>query len=149
MSDNVSWVGAKPHNLQTAEHSVITWHVQVPADMPFDEVLKPDFWTHVAGKMRPGQRVIVDSIDFKWTATLFVRSAQRLSAVVSLIEKHDFKDKIAHPAGEMNADDYEVSFAPSHRHRVVRISDKTVLKKDFQTADEASEWLRDYLKRAA
>lgn len=148
MNDNVSWIGARPNTLQTAEHFVTTWHVTVSPDMPFDEVLKPDYWTNVARKMRPHQRVIVDCEDGSYTATLFVRSAQRLSAHVEVISKSEFGKADTGPVDGKSG--FEIKWAgPSHKHRIIRKSDNEVIQHGFETPEAADAWLGNYVKNAA
>lgn len=146
MTDKVDWSGVMPKTLALAEQRIVTWHVVVPHAMPFEEVLKPDFWTHVAGRMRPHQRIIVDCDSGAWTATLFVRAAQRLSARVVVLEKHEFEET----APLQSAADFSVKWGgPAHKFRVLRNSDESVIKHGFETQEDANVFLAGYIKEVA
>lgn len=140
---------ARPTNLFPAEHTILVWHHTVPAEIGLDDVLSPEFWTHVAQKLRPHNRIIVDREDGAWTATLFVRSAARLSATVAVEHFKEFGEREALPA-EPSAAEYEVAWGgPAHKHRVIRKADKQVMEKGFDTPEQASAWLRQHVKAMA
>lgn len=145
MSEKVAWLGARPNNLQLVEQQVLTWYFRVPVEMPFDELLKPDFWTNVGSKLSPHNRILVDADDGSWTALLFVRSAARISAVVEVISKTEFSD-IDLP--RMSVDEFDINFLKgSNTWRIKRGS--KVLEDGFDSKHAASAWLGNYLKNAA
>lgn len=136
---------ARPTVLFPVEHRVTYWHHTVPAETTPDDLLNPEFWTHVATNLRPHSRIMVDREDGAWTATLFVRSATRLSAVVAVEHFVEFGGRQAHPS-EPGADDYEIGWGgPAHKHRVIRKSDRQVMEKGFETPEAAAKWLKDYI----
>lgn len=149
MTEKTVHLRARPTMLRAAEHYIVTWYHTVPPETPFDEMLKPDFWAHVAAKLRPHHRIVVDCEDGSWTATLFVRSAQRLSAVMGVLSKTDFKGAIEHAPAAMQASDYDVAWGgPAHKHRVVRKSDKSVVKHGFDTPEQAQQWVKNHIMAA-
>lgn len=142
MTDKTQWMRARPNVLREEAHYVVTWHHTVPADMPFEEMLKPDFWTHVARNLRPHHRIVVDCEDGSWTATLFVRAAGRLSASVAVLSRTVFEDAPALPAAETG---YTVSWGgPSQKHRVVRKSDSEIVRHGFDTKEQAAAWIKNH-----
>lgn len=130
----------KPTKLHEVGHHVLTWFHATQGSL--DDVLRPEYWSHVASQLRPHHRIVVDAWDGTWTATLFVRAATKTDAVVALMSKADMGEPV-----QPSVDGYRVGWGgPHHKHRVVRESDKAVIEHGFDTAEAAEMWLRDYLR---
>lgn len=109
---------------------------KVPADLAFDEVLKPAFWTHVGARLKPWDHIEVRPEDASYIAQLVVIEAGPLFAKVALVSK---------TALEAKADDASaltVEFVGG-KHRVRRGSD--VMKDGFATKKDAQRWVDDYV----
>lgn len=123
------------------------WSVTPDDGTPFDDMLVPVYWTNVARKFKPGDKIRVHAPDGTYYAELYVRSADRLAASVVVLNKMDFGGA---DVQEAPSDDLAVKFR-NHRAGwgVIRLSDKEVVKDGFTTRELADEWLRDRRKRAA
>jgi hypothetical protein len=113
---------------------------KVPADLSFDEVLKPAFWTHVGQMLKPWDRIEVRPEDLAYVAELVVVDAGPMFAKVALLSKQALEVK-SEAAGAL-----EIEFAAG-KHRVRRGSD--VLKDGFATKKDAQRWVDDYLSAKA
>ena len=71
-----------PDRIKEAEFVRHAFRVTVPNDVKYDEVLKPEFWVHVAAKMNGDAHDLVEVMpeDGSWFALLIVVSASRLHA---------------------------------------------------------------------
>src|SRR5690349_16586133 len=87
----------KEARFKRAENERTIWTATVEAGIPFEDVLKPEFWAHIASKMyNPphrtgwGDRIEVYPDDMTYYAELFVHDAGPNWAKVSVLQKHDF-----------------------------------------------------------
>ena len=116
--------------------------VTAPAGSKFEDVLKTDFWTHVAARFHPTDRIEVMADDGSWFAELIVISCARNWAKVSTLRFVELSESTPDeaPAGE-----FEVKWrGQANGHCVVRLSDKEVIKSNFPTAKEAKVWLAEH-----
>jgi len=127
-----------------AEFSRTLWSVFAEQGTLFEDVTKPAFWAHVAAKLKPLDRIEVFEESGKYWAELMVLSVGRMEARVIVLRKHDLQ---AQEVPTIDLGEYEVSWGGPHRkHRIVRKSDKEVIRDGFGTKEEAQIWLADHLK---
>jgi len=118
----------------------------LPIGTPFEQVLEPSFWAHVAYKLRPGDTIEVHRDDMALYGKLYVRDvaapgAQKLNnrAFVSVIEHKEF-DALARDAKTKT---HEVVHLGPHLKWCVRaLKDQRVVKDNCGTAEEAASWMR-------
>lgn len=117
------------------------WSVVPDDGTPFDDLLVPVYWTNVARKLKPGDKIRVHAPDASYYAELLVRSAERLAASVVVLVKMDFTGADEAPIAD---DDMFVKFR-NHKAMwgVLRHADKAVVRDGFATREMAEEWLRD------
>lgn len=143
-----------------AEHVNTTYVVTVEGGLTKAQIIHPDFWGHVAAKLRPYDEIKVRCDDGSFYAQLLVLSAERTFARVRVLAWHDLttadvaktqaesaeKPSVT-PAGPT---DYEVRQRGPHlKWCVVRLSDSQVLREKEPTKRDAEKWLDDYLKVTA
>jgi hypothetical protein len=108
----------------------------IPADLKFEEVLKPSFWTHVGSMLKPWDRIEVRPDDVSFIAELVVVDAGQMYAKVALLEKKVL-DAIVSDADEMTIDP-----PINGKFRVRRGQD--VVKDGLPTKKDAQRWIDDY-----
>lgn len=113
---------------------------KVAADLSFDEVLKPSFWTHVGQMLRQWDHIEIRPEDCSYVADLVVVEAGPLFAKVALVSKTKLEVKAEDPAA------LTVEFVGG-KHRVRRGSD--VMKDGFATKKDAERWIEDYAPKKA
>ena len=140
--------------LQTARHAIDSatkrnWHYVVPeAGTPFEAILEPGYWAHVAAKMAPGDWVEVDDETGEYTALLKVRDAGKLYAKMGVVVFQRYDEKVEVLQGSPNLTAHEVKWrGPLHKWCVVR-EGKDCLK-DGMSKAEAYSWLSQYSKAVA
>lgn len=109
---------------------------KVPAELSFDEVLKPSFWTHVGQMLKPWDRIEVRPEDLSYIAEVVVVEAGPLFAKVALVDKRALEVK------SEDASALTIEFVGG-KHRVRRGSD--VMKGDFATKKDAQRWVDDFV----
>lgn len=130
--------------------SVRRTHVVTPHHgTTLEEVMKPEYWAHIAAELKAGSHIEVVAEDGSWFAELFVVHAERLWAKMALLRKVD----LVATATEVNPADFEEFYVkwsgPVSKFRVHRKKDKEVLRDNFETADAANAWLADHKKAMA
>lgn len=135
-----------PINAQRVKNNaeyVRTIHIATPAaGTKYEDVLQSAYWTHVATTFQPHSRIEVMPEDGSWFAELMIVSCGRNWANVLPLRHVELAEAAPAPTAEAK---YKVMWrGMTHKHSVVRISDKEVIKSDFATAAEAAKWLEDY-----
>jgi hypothetical protein len=130
------------HKLADYERNV--WVANTEAGVSLDEIRKPEFFAHVAAKLKPWDRIEVRPDDETFYAELLVRSAGKNWAVTTLIQFTDLapKEEQAKPQ-----EGYRTEFGgPHHKWRVLRLSDKEVVSKGHTDQASADAWLVEHMK---
>lgn len=110
-----------------------------PAGTPMSALKIPEFWSSVAPSLRPNSRIEVMPADGAYFVELIVRSVGPNWARVEVLREKEF---ISAASLVAKIKDFKVEWGgPSHKHRVVRLSDKEVVKCGFDTPEQAGEWL--------
>jgi hypothetical protein len=107
----------------------------------FEDILKPEYWAHVAASFHPTDRIEVLAEDGSWFAELFIVSCGKNWAKVCTMRFVELSESVA----ETPEDAYRVIWRGAvHKHSVVRKSDSAVIKAEFPTAADAKKWLESY-----
>ena len=113
----------------------------IPHGNELADLLKPEFWAHVATRFRKKDRIEAWSEDESWFAELVVVNADRLSVRAVLVSKTDLDKPVASekpPEGIPSG--YIVNYGgPVHKYRVLRAADSEVLAHGMSKR-EAEDW---------
>lgn len=136
----------KLFTLDTAGQVVSVWVAAPPAGVTLEDVLKPEYWAHVARVLRPLAKICIFPEDGSWEAELRVRDAGDRWANVSLIRHQPWGAK-----SDIAADGrFRIEWAgPHHKYRILRLADQTVMESGFTTKEAAYARLPELLKKAA
>lgn len=133
--------------LQGEEFSRQAWVANVSAGTPYKDVLRPDFWTHVAAKLKKWSKVTVIPEDGAYYAELLVVMTSKTDVVVKQLL---FMQLEATQEVVVDSKDYRIDFGgPAVKWRVTRKNDRKVVKDGFENTELAKAWLRDYEKAVA
>lgn len=136
----------KPTRLFTTEHVVTMYHHRVPADVSLKQILEPSYWAHVAYQFKPGFRVVCDSEDGTWTATLHCRSVGKVEAFMSIENFVEFSSE----KKKVDTGPYRVEWrGGTSRWAVVTGSEQnvSVIKDGFDMEEQAIAWVEGHLAR--
>lgn len=131
-----------PNGLSVAEYKRVQWYCEAAEGVTPEDILKPEYWAHVAAKMGPFHRIEVVSTDCTWAADLMVLAHSRTAAKVKLLSLHQFEDGFADISGVNKS--HEIKHRGPRKWSIIRLSDSAVIKENFQTREEAEAALRDY-----
>ncbi|API59521.1 hypothetical protein BSL82_09530 [Tardibacter chloracetimidivorans] len=130
-----------PAKLQAAEHYRTRYAAVVDDGTTVEDLQRPEFWCHVAGRMRQMDVIEVLSEDGSYFAELLVLKTGVGFAKVMLLRKVDLET----PAADDDASLVQVQWKGPHRkHAVIRKSDGEILKDSFATKVDAETFARDY-----
>lgn len=129
-------------NLKPAEFARNVFAATPDHGTVFEDILKPEYWAHVASKLHPTDRIELVAEDGSWFAELIVTAAARNWASVSVLRYVEISEA-AKPAAKTAQ--FEVAFKGQKLlHAVIRKSDKEIVKSGFAKAGEAAKWLEQY-----
>jgi len=113
-------------------------------DTKFEDTLKPEYWTHVASKMRAKDRIELTAEDGTWFAELFVVAAAANWAKVSVLRFVELAE--AKPGTKSSTPEQFVASwgGPKNLWRVNRKSDKALLKDGFESKELAQAWITEH-----
>ena len=136
---------AVPTNLMLAEHANVRYYHTARRGVTVEMLERPEYWTHVAARLRPGHRIEVLAEDQSFWADALVLSASRLEAKVKVLFHVGLA---ADEVDEVIDDDgLELNWGgPSVRWRVVRKEDGEIMKDGFPDKGAANKWRRNRLQ---
>lgn len=127
--------------LPASEFARNVWIAKPEPHVTKNDMLRPVFWSHVAKKLRVGDRIEALSSDTTWFAELIVRAVAGLEVIVGELRHIQF-DSI----GTRNAADYEVKWvSPTIGFRVTRLDDKAVVKEGLKSKEAVAAWMAEPL----
>lgn len=132
---------------KSAEY-VRTIHHAAPFDGTVPEdLLKPDFWAHVADNFKQYDRVEALANDGTWWAEYIVVACGRAYAQLRILRKVDLDPVTINKALQSALRAYEVRHrGPHDQWSVIRLSDNAVVHEGEQTESGANTWLVNHMK---
>lgn len=133
--------------MKTAEYSRTVYQVTPEAETPFDTVISPEYWAHVAHTLNPLDRLEIVPDDFEYFAELMVVGTSTQAAKVVVLRKEDIggKETLPQPGAEYIAKHK----GPAWGWCVIRVSDGEVMLKNFSDRQEATKAANNYAPKAA
>lgn len=139
--------------IKLAEFSRNIFAISPEPNVKLADMLQPAFWSHVAAKLHPSDRIEVIAEDSTYFAELYVVSCGRNWAKVSVLRMHELTEDRPQNAGEPTTSAEVPTADAAHivqwvggqeKARVLRLVDKAVIKSGFATKKDAAEWLDKY-----
>lgn len=136
---------------KTADQYNNLWAAALADDQTFEDALEPDFWSHVARFLKPGDTIRLLPERSDYYALLIVTQVGRNFAKVKALDLVRLDDDESQPVvGDALASDLSVEWKGPHvKFAVIRKSDGERLKEGFAVKTEADQWLRDHLAAMA
>ena len=130
----------RPTNIEEAVAARNIWQVKPEIAVTVEDLLDPNYWAHVARRMRAGDRVEAVPADRHYFAEFFVLAASTNWAKLVLLRKvtiiKDHENTVT--------EGFTVGFAGKHKWRVTRGDE--ILSKGHDDKESASKWLVDHMK---
>ena len=120
------------------------WLVIIPFGTLPEDLLKPEYWAHVAAQLRPRERIEAHSIDGTWFAEYLVLGVDRTWAKVHMLSKHSLTTPDIALSQAEAVSPYEVKWrGPVAKWSIVRKSDNAV-QAEGMDKDQALDWLKGH-----
>jgi len=130
----------KPTNIEEAVAARNIWQVKPEIAVTVKDLLKPDYWAHVARRMRAGDRVEAVPDDRHYFAEFFVLAASSNWAKLVLLREVT----IIEDNEKIETEGFMIAFAGAHKWRVTR--GEEILSKGHDDKDSATKWLAENMK---
>jgi hypothetical protein len=129
---------------RAAEYTRTIWQATPEYGTPFEEVLKPGYWSHIAAQVKPWDRIEIKPEDASYFAELIVLVPDKVSVTVGLLYQVVFDEQvIATPP------DQTVGFEVKWRGPISKwaaLDPKGNVKQDkFESKELAEAWLKEHL----
>lgn len=137
-------VQLNPARMTPAEFGRTVYVVTAEPETTKEDLLKPEYWAHVANKLRPWDRLEVRSDDGTFFAELLVLESSRVWARVHLLQHITLTSADVAQTQARNQD-YEVRFrGPVLKWCAIRLSDAEPIKERMGSKEEAQAFLAAY-----
>lgn len=130
--------------LVLSNHARICYTVTL-TEGSYADLFKPETWAHVAAKIPKGSLIEAQPENGDWFALLLVRRSTDLMVEVAEIVKRDFTTEPV----KLEIAEYEVKHRGRAKWSVIRNADKSVMVDGLDTREQAEEWVKNPLPRAA
>jgi hypothetical protein len=126
-------VQLKDPRMKQQEFSRVWWVITVEEGTTRKDIQKSEFWTQVAIKLKPYDRLEIRSDDGMFFAEYLVMTAGRTAATVKELSWIELSSKST-PVG---SEYYEKWRGPHHLWCVLRLSDNEVMATNYESKDLA------------
>jgi len=133
------------YQMRLTESVVLDYFITVEPTVTQADLLRSDFWMHVANRFKPFTRLRVAAEDGSYYAEYIVLSAGRNWASVFEIGFYNLHENAA-KAGEATKEFDVLWKGPINKYCIVRLSDNELIQKGIEQKDAAYLKLSEYLK---
>lgn len=135
-----------PSRMKECEFERTLWVITAHENTRPEDLMEPDYWTHVAERLKPWDKIEARADDGSWYAELLVLDVSRRWATVHALRIDHLTTKDLSLSKALS-DDYAVEWkGPAHKFSVVRKSDGALLHEGEQTKAGAFQWLTNRIK---
>lgn len=135
-----------PARFSLNEHANQDWTVTVESGTSLEDVLNPAFFSNVANRLRPYDRIRVRVDTGEFYAELLVLHCGKTWAKTVKLYSFDLTKKTAEKV-ETGSEEYRVQYRGPHlKFCVIRVSDNQPVKERLDTKLDAEAWLVNYSK---
>jgi len=113
-----------------------------------EDLLKPEYWAYVSGRLKPWDEIVVRADDGTWLAKYLITEAGRTYARAHMMEQHNLSTRdVALSANRLVIGEYEVLHRGEHQKwSVVRTNDRAVVHEFEETQGGAVNWATERIK---
>lgn len=125
-----------------SEQTHTNFDATVEAGVTLEDCKNPEFWMHVADKVRPSDKINVYAADQSFYAELLALSVNRVEVRVAVIHHVDLSGATNGEGLGAELAKYDITWAgPAHKFRIVHKSSADVVKDGFDNEAAARTWL--------
>lgn len=133
-----------PQRMGLREEKRQDWVVNAEAGTTIQDVLDPQYWSHMAAQMLPYARIEVLLETGEWMLDLVVLNAGRNWAQVHVLHRYELAERSeTMPAATKHLIDWK---GDQLKYCVIRVADNEIIHKGLASKAKAVEWLTSYEK---
>ena len=115
------------------------WRITTPDDVTEKDIMRPEFWAHVANRLRPCDEIIVIPDNQKFRLHLIITGSGKQWAKVEKLSRHDFKTE-SEDVGSPHMIKWR---GPVAKWSVIRKSDGAIMRDRLESDEDAHRAARD------
>lgn len=139
--------GMENSRLREADYDRVIYSATAFEDTTPEDMLKPEYWAHVASKLKAWDRIEARANDGTWFAEFVVMYTGKAIAKVKLMRVVDLSDSDVDGPSATEFADYEVKWrGPHNKWSVIRRKDSEVVHEFAESKTNAANWLTNQLK---
>ena len=136
----------KPANFKLVEAAHNTWHDDAEPGVVYDDILKPEYWAHIARGVKVGDHIQVKAMDGTFFAWLMIEAVTGTGVFVSELL---FRKEVGVVEQAVEGDFYVQWVRGDDRWRIVRASDKEVVDRGYPNKTTAEEAMNAMIKKVS
>lgn len=134
-----------PSKLLQADSERLVWSVFVTAGMKFEDVLKDEYWAHVAERLHLYDEIIAIEESGAWRGVALVTNKVGRLVHLQQIAYNELSEVKAND--EELPEGYELSWSPRLRWSVIQKETHERVSQGHANREEAAAWARDNVKK--
>jgi hypothetical protein len=132
--------------LKLKEHTTVEHTVTVEVGTVVEDLLRPEFWAHVAAGLRPYSEITVRTDDGAWWARVLVMTVSRAFARVKILQHVPLLTSDVDQTQDFQMEGHTIKWRGEHlQWAVVRLKDGSVVRENLESKKAARMWLEDYV----
>lgn len=138
-------ISIMPNRVRLAEYDRQEWVVNAEIGTTIEDIKQPGYWAHIASRLKPYDHIEVRSEDGAWVANFMVLCCDRSWAKVYFLSEH----KLTTPDVSLSEaiKKHEAQWrGPQNKWSVIRLTDREVLKTNFNSKEDAQFWIVEHEK---
>ena len=147
MSEMKRDVKLNPSGATLAEHTRNVWAVTSEYGVKKSDIEDPAYWSHVASKFRPSDKIEVMAADGSFYAEYLVTSCDKTWAKVAEMKFLDLTKAavVTNEQAEIINAGYQIKWRGPKKWSVIRKSDLAVLHEGLHSEADGNKWLAVHL----
>ena len=130
-----------------AEYVRNIWHASPAQGVKPDDLLKPEYWIHIRHLLKAGDRIEILCEAGEWYAEAIVLDAARYGAKIAWTLAPVVLQQVE--MDEIPAEYIVMWSGPHTKWRVLRASDKAIVKENLETKAAGAAWIVSHLRAMA
>ena len=122
------------------------WCISLKPGQSREDFMRPDFWAHVAARVKKNDRVEILHDEGSYFAEVIVVSVEKLGVKVALLREHNLNEL---ESTQVDQSEFYVKFRGPRKWSILRQSDHQVIDENIETEGQAKQRLADMTKSVA
>lgn len=134
-------------DLKQADYVRTHWVLNCPVGTKRSDILRPEYWSHVAMLIKPHDRIEARCEDGSFFGEYLVLSRDRVWAKLYELSFHDLTQAVKATAKQVEKmkEDYIIKHRGPKGWSILRAIDQAVMAENLPLEEDAKAWLQDFL----